>query len=176
MHKHANIVVLGCVLLALAGMAHAQTTTLSVAVGPEASLTVVTGTSTLTTGDTTFSTDYTGTTSLTYKIRTSKSTGAGTITLKVTADFSGSGGPSVLTPPSTGDALTYTATVASPGTAATGAQTASTTAYSSIGTFGPAASSTKAGNSASVAWNLTNDPVYGTGNYTATVTFTISAT
>jgi len=80
----------------------------------------------------------------------------------------------VTTPPSAGDALTYTATVSAPGTAASGTQTASTSASSALGSFGAGASSAKAGNSASVSWNLTNDPVYGTGTYTATVT--ISAT
>jgi hypothetical protein len=176
MSKHANVAKLGFAVLALAGMAYAQsTTTLSVAVGPEASLTVTTGTTSLANSGGNFGTDFTGTTNLTYKIRTTKTTGSGTLTSKVTTDFAGTGGPSVLTPPSTGDALTYTATVSAPGTAATGSQTASTTATTPIGSFGAGASSVKAGNSASVAWNLTNDPAYATGTYTATVTFTIAA-
>jgi len=160
----------------MAAMAHAQsTTTLSVAVGPEAALTVTTGTSTLSESGSTFSSDFTGTTNLTYKIRTTKAGGTGTITLKVTTDFAGTGAPSVATPPTAGDALTYTATVSAPGTAATGSQTASTTASTNIATFGAGANSAKVGNTASVSWDLTNDPVYATGTYTATVTFTISA-
>jgi hypothetical protein len=45
-----------------------------------------------------------------------------------------------------------------------------------VATFGAAANSTSAGNSASTAWSLTDDPVYATGTYTATATYTISAT
>jgi peptidoglycan DL-endopeptidase CwlO len=167
-----------CALFAIAGLAHAQTgtTTLSVTVGPEAALTVTTGTTTLSTTSTTFGNPFTGTTNLTYEIRTSKTSGTGSLTLKITADFGGTGGPSVATPPSTGDALSYTCTVSTPGTACTGSQTASTTASTPFGTWGAAANSTKAGNSASVAWSLTDDPVYAQGTYTATATFTISAT
>lgn len=167
---------IACTLLAMAGIVRAQnTTTLSVAVNPEASLTVTTGTTNLTTSGTNFTVPFTGNTSFTYQIRTMKSGGNGTITSKVTADFAGTGGPSVGTPPSTGDALTYTCTVASPGTACTGSQTSSTSTATSVATFGAGANSTKAGNTGSVAWSLTDDPVYATGTYTATVTFTISA-
>jgi len=166
------------VLLAMAGFAHAQTgtTTLSVTVGPEAALTVTTSSTTLATTSTTFGNPYTGTTNLTYQIRTGKTSGTGTLTLKITADFGGTGGPSVGTPPTTGDALTYTCTVSAPGTACTGTQTASTGSSTPFGTWGAAANSTKAGNAASVAWSLTDDPVYAPGTYTATATFTISAT
>jgi hypothetical protein len=175
MKRHVTTIAALCLMLAPAGMAFAQTTTLSVAVGPEASLTVNTSTTSLTTTSTTFGNPYTGTTSLTYMVRTTKTSGSGTITVKITADFGPAGGPSVTTPPTTGDALSYTCTVSTPGTACTGSQTASTSATSPIGTFGAGVSSTKAGNSASVAWALTDDPVYATGTYTATATFTIAA-
>jgi len=162
-------------ILALAGIGQAQqTTTLSVAVGPEASLTVTTGTTSLATSSGTFADAFTGSTSLTYLIRTTKTTGSGTITVKISTDFSPTGGPSVGTPPSTGDALTYTCTVSTPGTPCSGSLTAAATA-TSVGTFGAGASSAKAGNSASLAWSLTDDPVYATGTYTATATFAISA-
>ena len=165
------------VLLAAASVIQAQnTTTISVTVAPEASLTVTTGTSSLATSGTNFATPYTGTTSFTYQIRTTKTGGSGAITAKVTADFGGTGGPSVGTPPSSGDALTYTCTVSSPGTACTGSPTASTSAQTSVATFGAGANSTRAGNSGSVQWSLTDDPAYTTGSYSATVTFTISAT
>jgi hypothetical protein len=174
--KRYVTIIAGC-LLALAGLAQAQsTTTLSVVVGPEAALTVTTGTTSLATASTTFGNPFTGTTSLTYLIRTTKTGGTGTLSLKITTDFAGTGGPSVGTPPSTGDALTYTCTVSTPGTACTGSQTASTTAATPMGTWGAGANSTKAGNSASVAWSLTDDPVYATGTYTATATFTIAST
>lgn len=172
-----RITIIACALLAMAGLALAQnTTTLSVLVGPEAALTVTTGTTNLTTSGTNFTVPYTGNTAFTYQIRTTKAGGTGSITSKVTADFAGTGGPSVATPPTTGDALAYTCTVSNPGTACTGSQTSSTTASTSVATFGANAQSTKAGNSGSVAWSLTDDPVYATGTYTATVTFTISAT
>jgi hypothetical protein len=169
------------VLLALAGAAHAQfaatgATTVSVAIAPEAALQINTGTSTLTASGTTFNSNYTGTTSLTYKVRTTKSGGSGAITLKVTTDFGPAGGPSVATPPTAGDTLAYTCTLTSPGTPCSGSQIASTTAGTPVGTFGADAKSASAGNGASVSWTLTNDPQYSTGTYTATVTFTISAT
>jgi hypothetical protein len=167
---------LSCGLLVLTSIAAAQTTTLSVVIGPEASLTVNTGTTSLTTASSTFGNPFTGTTSLTYEIRTTKVAGTGTVTLKVTADFAGVGGPSVTTPPSAGDALTYTCTVSAPGTGCSGTLTSSTAASTSVGTFGAAANSAKAGNAASVAWALTDDPAYATGTYTATSTFTISST
>jgi len=161
------------------GQSGSGTTTVSVTVGAEAALTVTTGTTTLTT--TGYFANYTGTTSLTYYLRTTQSTGSGNIQLEVTTDFPcASGGPCVATPPSTGDALKYTCTVANPGnngtaTACTGSVTASTTAQTSVGTFGADNRSLSTGNSASVVWALTDDPKYKTGTYTATVTFTISA-
>jgi hypothetical protein len=112
---------------------------------------------------------------LTYFIRTSPTSGSGSIVLQVTTDFSPTGGPSVASPPTTGDALTYNCTVSSPGTACTGPLTAKTTSTTNVGTFGADAHSTFAGNSASVAWTLTNDPLYKVGTYSATVTFTVNA-
>ena len=168
-------------LLVTASVAHAQlgtstgTTTVNVTVAAEAALNITNGTTNLTSTGTNF-TNYTGSTSLTYFIRTTQSTGAGTLTLKVTTDFAPTGGPSVATPPTAGDALSYTCTVAAPGTACTGSQTSSTTASTSVGSFGADAHSNLAGNAASVSWALTNDPKYKTGSYSATVTFTISAT
>jgi hypothetical protein len=152
----------------------APTSTVSVTVGPEAGLTIGTSNALLTSTGTNFA-DYTGTTNFTYFIRTSGTSGSGAITLKVSSDFSGTGGPSVATPPTAGDALTYAATVAAPATQATGAVTASTSAATSVATFGAGAHSAKAGNGGSTAWDLTNDPAYATGSYSATVTWTISA-
>lgn len=151
------------------------TTNVSVTVAAEAALSISTGTTTLTSTGTLFA-NYTGTTSFLYKIRTSKTAGTGTITAKVTTDFSPTGGPSVTTPPTTGDALSYTCTVSAPGTACTGSQTASTSAQTSVAGFGTDAKSALAGNSGSLSWTLTNDPAYSSGAYSATVTFTVSAT
>ena len=171
-----KLTMIACSLLAVAGIVRAQnTTTLSVVVPAEAALTVTTGTTSLATTGTNFGTPYTGTTNFNYEIRTTKSSGSGSITAKVTADFGGAGGPSVGTPPSPGDALSYTCTVTAPGASCTGSQTASTTASTSVATFGSGANSARGGNGGSVAWSLTDDPLYATGSYSATVTFTISA-
>ncbi len=152
------------------------TTSVSVTVGAEAAIQVSTASTSLATSGTIFN-NYTGTTNFNYKIRTTKVGGTGTVTLQVTSDFSPAGGPSVATPPTAGDNLTYACTVASPGTACTGSQTASTTAATSVATFGANAHSAAAGTSGnSVSWTLVNDPVYQTGAYSSTVTFTISST
>jgi hypothetical protein len=95
------------------------TTSVSVTVGSEAAIQVNTATSTLTSAGTTFN-NYTGSTAFTYKIRTTKVGGTGAVTVQVTSDFSPVGGPSVATPPTAGDALAYTCTVAAPGTACAG--------------------------------------------------------
>jgi hypothetical protein len=174
MTKKTTLIIVACALLAMAGLAQAQsTTTLQVVVGPEAALTVTTGTTNLTTASTTFADNYTGTTALTYMIRTTKVGGSGSITVKITADFGPAGGPSVAAPAS-GDAMTYNCTVSAPGTACTGPVTAATSA-TSVATFGANGNSAKAGNSASLAWILPDDPAYTTGTYQATATFTISA-
>ena len=151
-------------------------TDLHLIVGPEAALRIDTATTNLTTSATNF-TNYGGTTNFTYWVRTTTTGGSGTISLEVTSDFGPSGGPSVKTPPSGGDALSYAPTVASPGTAASGSQTASTSAGSAVASFGANAHSPYAGLTGNaVAWTLTNDPLYQTGTYDATVTFTISVT
>ncbi|HVN04042.1 MAG TPA: hypothetical protein VMT86_06460 [Bryobacteraceae bacterium] len=174
MNRYA--VVVACALLALPGLAQAQTTTLAVVVGPEAALSVTTATTSLATTSSTFGSSYAGTTTLGYTIRTTKSSGTGTITVQITSDFNGAGGPSVANPPTAGDALTYTCSVSTPGTPCSGSQTAATKAATAVANFGAGASSSKSGNAASVAWSLTDDPIYATGTYSATATFTISAT
>lgn len=166
------------VLLVAASVGHAQsntgTSTVSVTVGAEASLTVASPTP-LTAAGTVFN-NYTGSTVVTYFIRTSQSTGNGSITLKVTSDFSPANGPSVTTPPTAGDALKYTCTAAAPATPCSGSQTALTTGTTPVATFGADAHTTTTGGSTvTTSWTLTNDPVYKTGTYNATVTYTISA-
>ncbi|MBZ5580094.1 MAG: hypothetical protein LAP40_26335 [Acidobacteriia bacterium] len=178
MSRNRRSLILGAILLFLAAGAHAQfnptgSTTLSVNVASEAAIQINTATTTLATAGSAFSSSYTGQTSFTYKIRTGKTSGTGSITLQVTSDFA-AGGPSVAAPAS-GDGLTYTCTVTSPGTACAGSQTARTTGSTSVATFGANARSVKAGNTGSVSWTLPNDPAYSTGAYNATVTFTISA-
>lgn len=119
--------------------------------------------------------DYIGTTSFTYFIRTGTVGGSGFIKLQVTKDFTPSGGPSVAAPLSPDDTLRYACAVSSPGTACSGTQFASTSSQTLVGTFIGNSHSAKNGNSASILWMLSNDPLYATGTYIATITYTISA-
>jgi hypothetical protein len=48
-------------------------------------------------------------------------------------------------------------------------------AETNVATFGSNARSAQAGDGGSVTWTLTNDPQYRVNNYSATATFTISA-
>jgi hypothetical protein len=176
--KHIrNVIVAAAVcLLCFTVNANAQfagtgTTTLSLTVASEASLHIDSPTTTLATVGTVFA-NYTGTTSFTYKIRTTKTGGSGTLTAALTAPF-GAGGP-VLGAGSTD--LQFTCSVSLPATGCTSAQPVTTAAAGTVATFGTNAHSARAGNSGSVVWALVNDPVYETDSYTATVTFTVSAT
>ncbi len=151
------------------------TTTLSVVVPAEAALTVTTATTNMATASTTFGSAFTGSTSVNLKFRTSATTGSGTVTVKITTDFSPTGGPSVATPPTAGDALSYTCSITSSAACVTGSTTASTGSATNVVTMGAAKHSANAGDVATVGWSLTDDPVYAQGTYTATATFTISA-
>ncbi len=165
------LILAGVVLAPVGPAAHASgTTTVGVTVAAECSISVTTGTTTLTEGGSPFS-PYTGTTNFTYAFRTAS--GGGTIKLQVTSDFSPSGGPSVASPPTAGDTLSYTSTVTSPATAVNG--TASTTTQTNVATLPASSNSASTADSGSVSWTLVNDPKYKTGSYSATVTFTISA-
>ena len=164
-------------ILLAASLSYAQggsttgTTSLSVNVGAEAAI-VINTTSTPLTSSGIF-VDYKGTTNLTYFIRTNT---VGTITLAFGGvDFAPALGPSIMSPPTGSDSLTYTCTNVI-GSAACSAQTVTSdiTSYP-VASFGANVQSAKAGNAASVAWDLTNDPAYKYGSYSATVTFTISA-
>jgi len=128
-------------------------------------------------------TNYTGALTVQYKERTS-ATGTGSITVKATTDFPcASVGPCIATPPTAGDALKYTCSGATLGTNCAGTQTVSTTAATNVVTGVPASSCTGGGapctaatpNTVTLSFTLTDDPKYQTGSYTATLTFTISA-
>lgn len=170
MKQKITIAFLGMAMAGLAPAAFAQTATgttaLAVTVGPEASLQL--STTALVNAAGPFG-DFAGTTSLTYKIRTATT---GSITVQV-ADFLPTGGPSIASSPS---ALSYTCNVPTPAAAGTGCNGQAVTAtVFTVAEFGPNAHSVKAGDTGSVGWKLTNDPVYATNTYSATVTFTISA-
>ena len=125
---------------------------------------------------------FTGTTTLSYRARTRQGTGQGMITVKATTDFTPAGGPSIANPPSAGDKFTYTCSGTTLGVACSGVQTVSTTAATTVVwlgasacTGGGAPCSTANPNSANVTFILPDDPKYKTGSYSATLTWTISA-
>lgn len=122
-------------------------------------------------GSTTFTGPFTNSITLNYFARTTSTGSGGTITLKVTSDFTPTGGPSV----ASGN-LTYTCGAAGLGTACS-STTASTSATGvlTIPTSSCNCSATTA-NSVSVTFSLVDVATYATGNYSAGVTFTISAT
>ena len=168
-----KLIPLVAVLLLAGSSAFAATATttgtLSVTVGVEMSISVTANTI-LTEGGTPFS-PFTGNTTVTYSVRTTKSGGDGNIQLQVTADF----GTAPTAPSAAASHLTYTCSGGTPGTPCSGSQTASTTAQTNVVTsFGADAHGNAS--TATLAWTLANNVAYQTGNYQATVTYTISAT
>jgi hypothetical protein len=113
---------------------------------------------------------------LSYRVRTTPG-GSGTVTVQVTSDFAPAGGPSAAA-----GALTYSCGAATLGTPCSGLQTASTTLQTPVLTL-PASACTGGGgacsagdpNSVNLTFFLTDDPGYGTGSYSARLTFVISA-
>ena len=181
MKKALALTALGLMLVAASALAQSfgptGTTQLSVAVAAEAQIEINTATTSFSTSSS-FA-DYTGTTNLTYKIRTSKTagTGTGSIVVQITSDFAPTGGPTVGgTQLTSSDTPTYVCSASSPATACSGSVTPSTTSSTSVYGFGADNHSAKAGNTGSVTWTVPNDPLYPTGTYLATATFTISAT
>ena len=132
---------------------------------------------TLTPTGTVFS-PYGGSLTLLYRVRSTPGGTGGNITAQATGNFSPSGGPDI----STGG-LTYTCSAATLGAPCTGNQTVSLSSQTNVATI-PASACTGGGGACSAAdpnsvkldFLLTNDPQYQTGSYSATVTFTISAT
>lgn len=130
---------------------------------------------TLTATGTTFQ-SYSGGVTVTFRVRTTPA-GSGSITMQATGDFSPAGGPRI----ASGN-LTYTCGTATLGSACTGTQTASTTSQTSVTTF-PGSACTGGGGSCSgsdpntvqVNLFLVNSPIFQTGTYSASLTFSISA-
>lgn len=136
-------------------------------VAADASITVSSPT-TLTQGGGAFAT-FTGSTTVTFSIRTTKVGGSGSIVLQA-AEFAPAGGPTV----AAGN-LTYTCSgTPAVGTACAGPITASTgfttAVVSAIG-----ADAKANGTGVTVNWTLANSPLFSTGSYSSTVTFTLSS-
>ena len=160
-------------LLLTTSLARAQsatgTTSVQVTVDAEASITINTSPTTLTTAGTVFN-NYTGATSFTYKIRTKKTGGNGTITVLFSDDLK-SGFDTILL-----SNLTYGSTVGAPGSGVSAGTATSKTTGTTVATFTTDNHSADAGTgSNTVNWTLVNNPSYTTGSYSATATFTISS-
>ena len=144
------------------------TTTLSVTVTSAATISIGNSSTALTASSTWG--DYTGTTTGTVLMRTSSSGGSGSVTVEITSAFA-SGGPPV-------SDLTYTCSVDedSEATACSGPVTASDSSGTSVLSMGADGHTADSGDTFSVDWNLKNLPSYTPGSYSATATFTVSAT
>src|ERR1019366_1265805 len=165
---------------------HAQTTaqttqTLQATIVPLGGLFTLSTPVALTKANATFNA-FTGTMTLSYRARTSQGAGQGTITVKATTDFTPADGPSIAHPLSAGDKFTYTCSGTTLGIPCSGTQTVSTTSSTNVVSIGASACtgggapcSTANPNSANVTFILTDDPKYKTGSYSATLTWTISA-
>ena len=168
------------VLLSGSALANTVSTsqTLTVSIGAVAIISVNPVTMTTTGG--TFSNHFTGSMLLSYKARTSAFAGSANLQLQATSDFTPAGGPSIASPPSPGDALTYVCSSVSLGTGCSGPLTVSTTSGTNVLSIN-AGACTGTGCTGSnpqtetLSFTLTNDPQYSTGTYQATLTFTASA-
>ncbi len=149
------------------GVTATGTTVVTANISADASITVSSPTN-LSTGGAFAS--FTGSTTVTFSIRTTKVGGSGSIVLQA-AEFSPAGGPTV----AAGN-LTYSCSgspsVGSPCAGTITASTSSTTSVvSGIGTDAKAN-----GTGVTVNWTLANSPLFSTGSYSATITFTLSST
>lgn len=125
---------------------------------------------------------FSGSISLAYRARTTQGTGQGAITVQATSDFAPAGGPSISNPPSAADRFTYTCSGATLGVACTGTQRVSTTSATNVVSLGASACtgggapcSSANPNTTTITFSLPDDPRYQTGSYSATLTWTISA-
>jgi hypothetical protein len=173
--RHSRLwVVAGLAALPASGGTGTAGQTLTATLAPVGALTTP-GTVTLSKNTNAFQ-PFTATVPVSYQVRTTPA-GSGSITLRVTSDFTPSGGPSAAN-----GALTYVCSGANLGTPCSGSQTSSTAGQtqvlsipSSACTGGGGACSNQNPNSMTVTFTLADSPVYPTGTYSASVTFTISA-
>jgi hypothetical protein len=155
-------------------VASAQTQSLIVALPPAVSITAPASFA-LTSGGTTFGIFTSPSVGIQFKVRNTQGSGTGSITVKST-EFSPLNGPMI----ASGN-VTYLCSAPTVGVCS-GAQTLSTTSATPIVTF-PASTCTGTGcgtgatlPTVQVLFTLANSAQYKTGTYTATLTFTISAT
>jgi hypothetical protein len=174
---NVNTLVPTCVILAMAGAAHAQFATtgtgaISVNIPPKAAIRVDTNAPTLKPASPSFAA-YAKISTFTYRIlpggQNGSESGSSGISLKITTGFGGAGGASAAGHPAAWDTFSYSCRLTIPGQASarmTGATDCS-------GGIEPA----EAGGTGSVAWVFTSetatDPGEKTGAPTAVVTFTV---
>ncbi len=167
-----RILILAIALLFVAGLAQAQTTSsLSVTVGAVASIVINSARTTFSTPATPFA-SFLGTTNFTYKIRTGNTSGTGSIVVALSGPLTGTSSDTIAL-----SNLSYVCTDVAPasGTACSSGVTASTTA-TNVASFGANNHSADGGTPGnSLAWTLVNNPSYVADTYSATATFTISA-
>lgn len=153
-------------------VASAQTQSLVVVLPPAVGITAP-ASFTLTSGGTTFGTFASPSVLIQFYVRNTQGSGTGSITVKAT-EFSPAAGPLIAN-------VTYICSAPSVGVACPGTQTLSTGLTTPIVTF-PASACTGAGctgttpQTVQLLFNLANSSQYKTGTYSATLTFTVSAT
>jgi hypothetical protein len=150
------------------------TQTLNVSVGAIGKLSAVQSSVSLTHAGSVFA-NFTGAVTLQYKVRTTLSTGSSSLTAKAASEFTPATGPQIAN-----SDLTYTCSGATLGAACSGTQTVSTSSQTNIVTVGSGACTGTgcAGadpNSVTVNVNLIDSPVFKTGSYSTSLTFSISA-
>jgi hypothetical protein len=163
--------------IACAPLAHSATATVTQTLNAQLSAAVditLPASLTLTNTGTVFN-NYTGSMTVQYRVRTTTTGTGGTLTVQATANFA-AGGPSVAS-----NTLTYTCSGATLGTACSGTRTVSLTAATNVltvptGICTGAACGNASPNMLSTSFTLVDDPAYQTGSYSATLTFTVSAT
>ncbi len=162
---------------ALFGQTIANTTQqLTAAISPSSTFVSVPSSVTLTGGAGQFQ-PFSGTLQLTYQARTTYLIGGGSITVQASADFSPTGGPTIAS-----GKMTYTCSGTTLGSNCIGTQTVSTTAATNVVTLpvtgcgGGVCTNPNVDQQTNLGIAVLNSPTYATGNYTATLLFTISST
>jgi hypothetical protein len=119
--------------------------------------------------------NFAGAVTVQYRVRTMVSTGSSFITLRAASDFSPANGPSIA-----GADLTYACSGATVGTACSGSQTVSISSQTNVVSVGSGVCTGDgcggaSPNSVTVNLNLVDSPVFKSGSYSTTLTFSISA-
>jgi len=168
-----NVILLLTLAVAARGNSVSASQSLTANLGAKAKVAVVQPAVSLVHSGGTFA-NFTGNVTVRYKVRTT-TTGTSTLTVAATSEFTPANGPSIAA-----SDLTYTCSGATLGTPCTGSQTVRTSTQGTVVTVGGGAC-TGSGcsgnnpNSVSISLRLVNSPVFRTGSYSTSLTFSISA-